>query len=900
MKKPTGPLFERISSQSNRTFEVKMNIVQAEENLKKIITKFSKESFIFDLLGAYDFPKSTISKLKIKLKKNPEEDVIVPSKLHYVGVSKKELDAKFEELLKDYATVKKQPRFIIVTDYQTIKAYDTKIGEKLETDIKTLSKHPDFFLPWAGIEKKVFQGENPADVKAAEKLAKFFDLILQDNLKLVEKNRHALNVFLTRILFCFFAEDTDIFEKGLFTKSINDHTNKDGNDLADYLQKLFEVLNKKSRVGLPEYLKVFPYVNGGLFAEEFPIPKFSKRSRESLIDLGSDLNWAEINPDIFGSMIQAVVHPDQRAGLGMHYTSVTNIMKIIEPLFLTELKEEFVGAKNNKLKLKKLLERISNIKVFDPACGSGNFLIIAYKELRLLEMDILKALGEIPMSGISLSSYYGIEIDDFAHEVAKLSLWLAEHQMDVLFNREFGNVKASLPLKDSGQIVCSNSIHIDWSKICTVKNRNDEVYILGNPPYLGSKNQEDSHKRDMKLELSEIDGYGILDYISVFFSKACTFIRGTNFKFAFVSTNSICQGEQVSVLWPNILKNDLELFFAHQPFKWVNNAKAKAGVTCVIIGVRNISKEPKSIYFGGSKKLAKNINAYLIDAKNTLVESSSSPLNGLPKMGIGNKPIDDGNYLFTADEKREFLKNEPEAKNYFYRWFGSDEFLNSVERWCLLPQRIPEDILKSLPTVQQRIAKVKKYRMASKSAPTRAIASKPTNFHVECFPSKEYIVLPKVSSERRVYIPVGFFSQNIISSDLLNVVSSSEPSLFGILSSRMHLVWVKTVAGRLESRFRYSSKICYNTFPIPQLSQEQKDSISELVLKILQVRERYMNLTIGDMYDPDLMPEELRNAHHELDSFVESIYRPKPFSNDEERLEVLMDMYSKLVSKEKA
>jgi hypothetical protein len=505
-----------------------MNIVEAEENLKRIISKFSKENFIFDLMSAYDFPKSTISKLKIKLKKNPSDDIVVATKFHFSGVNNKELDAKYNDLIKEYSSKKKQPRFIIVTDFKSIRAYDTKVTDKLDIEIKNLSKHPDFFLPWAGIEKKVFQGENPADVKAAEKLAKFFDLILHDNLKIVEKNRHGLNVFLTRVLFGFFAEDTDIFEKGLFTESIASHTNKDGSDLDVYLKNLFKILNtanEKRPKKTPGYLNKFPYVNGGLFAEEFPVPKFSKRSRESLIDLGSDLNWAEINPDIFGSMIQAVVHPDQRAGLGMHYTSVTNIMKVIEPLFLSELKERFISAKGSKNSLRKLIERISKIKIFDPACGSGNFLIIAYKELRLLEMEIIKELGEMPMSGITLSSFYGIEIDDFAHEVAKLSLWLAEHQMNILFNREFGDVKPSLPLNDSGKIICANSILTDWKNVCAPNGGKEEVYVLGNPPYLGSKNQESSHKRDMTTELSKIKGYGVLDYISTFFSKACSFIR---------------------------------------------------------------------------------------------------------------------------------------------------------------------------------------------------------------------------------------------------------------------------------------------------------------------------------------------------------------------------------------
>lgn len=894
MKKATGPLFERISSQSNRTFEVKMNIVQAEENLKKITTKFSKESFIVDLLGAYDFPKSTISKLKIKLKKNPEDDVIVPSKLHFVGVSKKELDAKFEELLKDYATVKKQPRFIIVTDYQTIKAYDTKMGEKLDTDIKILSKHPDFFLPWAGIEKKVFQGENPADVKAAEKLAKFFDLILQDNLKLVEKNRHALNVFLTRILFCFFAEDTDIFEKGLFTKSINDHTNKDGNDLADYLQRLFELLNKKSRAGLPEYLREFPYVNGGLFADEFPIPKFSKRSRESLIDLGSDLNWAEINPDIFGSMIQAVVHPDQRAGLGMHYTSVTNIMKVIEPLFLTELKEEFAGVKNSKPKLKKLLERISNIKIFDPACGSGNFLIIAYKELRLLEMDILKSLGEIPMSGISLSNFYGIEIDDFAHEVAKLSLWLAEHQIDVLFNREFGNVKASLPLKDSGRIVCGNAARIEWKKNCPIQ-KHDEIYILGNPPYLGARQQSKEQKEDIALSLSKIEGANNLDYISIWFYKASEFIRGAiSAKYAFVTTNSLTQGEQVSIFWPIISQLGLEIGFCHQSFKWQNNAKNNAGVTCVIIGLRNKINAPKYSFSDGTRTVCSNINGYLVDAKDIYVVKSRKCLSWMPEINYGSFALDDGNYTLNQNDYKSISAELDDPKKYLKRFVGAKELLQGGDRYCIwLLDGKADEYLKS-NQIKERIKNVKKWRAESDRASTKKLATTPELFAEIRQPSSSYLAVPTISSERREYLPVAFFNQNVIASNQVYVIEDATTLHFAILSSKMHLLWVKTVSGQLETRVRYSSAICYNNFPVPKLTTAQQEELDKLGQELLAIREKFSNKTLSDLYDPDSMPNELIEIHIKIDTKIDSLYRQKTFSNDEERLSILFKMYEDL------
>lgn len=867
-----------------------MNIVQAEENLKKITTKFSKDSFIFDLMHAYGFPNSTISKLKIKLKKNPDEDIIVTNKLHFLSTSKKELDSEYNKLLKNYSAAKKQPRFIIVTDYQTIKAYDTKVGEKLDTDIKTLSKHPDFFLPWAGIEKKVFQGENPADVKAAEKLAKVFDLIRLDNIKFEEKNRHALNVFLTRVLFCFFAEDTDIFPKGLFTESIASHTKADGGDLDNYLLKLFEVLNKKSRNGLPEYLKEFPYVNGGLFAEEHPIPKFSKRSRDSLIDLGSDLNWAEINPDIFGSMIQAVVHPDQRAGLGMHYTSVTNIMKVIEPLFLTDLKEEFAVSKTSKPKLKKLLERISKIKIFDPACGSGNFLIISYKELRILEMEILKALGQIPMSGISLSNFYGIEIDDFAHEVAKLSLWLAEHQMDVVFNKNFGDVKASLPLKDTGKIVCGNATRLNWEEVCP---QDGEIYILGNPPYLGAKVQSDSQKDDVKVVFKNNKNGKTFDYILCWFSKASQYSRSSKAKFSFVSTNSICQGEQVA-FWETIEANNQEIYFAYPSFKWTNNAKSKAKVIVIIVGIRNKLNEPKVIFGNENYKQVKNINYYLLEASNVIVKRSPKPMNGLPVMYFGSIAYDGGHLFLTDAEKKSILEKYPKSKRFLRRAIGTNEYLKEIIRWCLWIEETDYEDAKQIPPIKERLAKVTQFRKGSKTKSTRDIADRPYRFKQDTYKKtkQSLIIVPRVSSERRVHLPLGVFPPETITVDA-QVLYDAPLYIFAVLSTRLHLEWVSITSGRLKLDYRYSSAMSYNTFPLPKLTEETKKQLEKLALEVISIREKYSSMPLGDLYDPKKMPSDLLKKHAELDKYVEDLFEIRPTSNKEERLATLFKLFER-------
>jgi len=872
-----------------------MNIVQAEENLKKITAKFSKESFIYDLMRAYDFPKATISRLQkgTSNQGKNENEIFLKKKLYFASASKKDLEATFEKAKKECATQKDAPRFIIVTDYKTIRAYDTKMGESLETDIKSLPKHPDFFLPWTGIEKKVFQGENPADVKAAEKLAKLFDLIKLDNIKQDDKSRHALNVFLTRVLFCFFAEDTGIFENGLFTNSIASHTGDDAKDLAAYFSSLFEILNtdeKKRPKKTPEYLAKFPYVNGGLFAEDHPIPKFSKRSRTALIELG-ELNWAEINPDIFGSMIQAVVHPDQRAGLGMHYTSVTNIMKVIEPLFLSELHEEFEKAKGSKPRLNKLLGRISNIKIFDPACGSGNFLIIAYKELRLLEMKILKALGGFSMSGISLSNFYGIEIDDFAHEVAKLSLWLAEHQMDILFKQEFGSVKASLPLKDSGRIFCVNAVTTKWAELVRI-NASDDIYILGNPPYLGTRNQKKNHKEDMKNLLGNLPNYKTLDYISAWLYQARNFIMNhENCKAAFVATNSICQGDQVAILWPLILDASVEIIFAHQSFKWANNAKSQAGVSCVIVGLGNRAlTRNKIIYTSGSSKACKNINAYLVDGDNIVVGRASEPISEFPKMMKGSIPAD-GGYLLIDKAEYEIFFRDPELKPFIKKFIGAQELIKGIERWCFYLNEADYKEIKNHPKLKDRFLGVERARLESTKKPTQELAKTPWKFAEDRYFSKPSLVIPCVTSEERRIIPMGFVPPGPVIYATAQAIYDPDYWVLAVLCSRMHMVWTRATAGRHESRIRYSSSLCYNTFPLPKLSEMNKNELNNLVKRLLAAREKYSNLTLVDIYDSDGMPKEISEIHDDIDAYVEGIFSKKIFKSDEERLEVLLGRY---------
>jgi hypothetical protein len=667
-----------------------MNIAQIEINLQNLIKTLSKETFIYELLLAYGLPKASITRLQkgnLNLSK-VDGEISWKKKLFFQEEYKDDLHLTISELIK---SIKHQQRFVIVTDYNLFLAADTKTGEKLDIELQELPKHFDFFLPWAGMEKAQHRNENPADVKAAERMAKLFDEIKKDNVAASEDDSHALNVFLSRLLFCYFAEDTHIFQDGQFTNAISSHTTVEGSDLNRYLETLFEVLNtdKKDRKDLSAYLDSFPYVNGGLFKDPHPVPIFSRKSRQLCIDAG-EMNWKDINPDIFGSMFQGVIDPDKRGSLGAHYTSVPNIMKVIEPLFLDELREEFEKSKNSPKKLNELLYRLSKIKIFDPACGSGNFLIIAYKELRRLEIAIIHHLQELQkiasgfnskneqlsfipkaqltlaasfqvdlFSRIQLSQFFGIEIDDFAHEIAQLSLWLAEHQMNVEFQKEFGKSSPTLPLKEAGKIVCGNACRLDWEEVCP-KKEGDEIYILGNPPYLGARNQSVNQKSDLEFVFGRSDGTNSLDYISAWFLKAAKFNETYNSCAGFVSTNSLIQGEQAGILWPKILKLKNHIFFAYSSFLWNNSAKNKAAVYVVIIGIEKISIRQKKIFTGSKFKVVTNISPYLTEGSDITVEKRTKPRNGIPALVFGNQGIEGGNLILSNEEKVSWLNANPD------------------------------------------------------------------------------------------------------------------------------------------------------------------------------------------------------------------------------------------------
>lgn len=873
-----------------------MNIKQIEKNIKDLLDSFTSDNFIYQLLLAYGLPKASITRIKkgnLNMS-DVESEISWKKKLFFKEEFTQDLHLIISNLEQ---SITHNERFIIVTDYETLLAVDTKTNGRLDCKIHELINHYAFFLPWAGMEKAQHVNENPADVKAAEKMAKLFDIIKKDNPDNSPEFIHSLNVFLSRLLFCYFAEDTHIFEDHQFTNSIDSHTQPDGSDLHSYLESLFLVLNtpKNERKDIPKYLDDFPYVNGGLFQDTAIIPTFSRSSRAAIINSG-DQDWSAINPDIFGSMFQAVIGADQRGNLGQHYTSVPNIMKVIEPLFLNELYEELEKAGDDIKKLNKLLHRIQHIKIFDPACGSGNFLIIAYKELRLLEMKIFKAAKMLVLSGIKLSQFYGIEIDDFAGEIAKLALWLAEHQMNVEFYNEFGQTNPTLPLSEAGQIIQGNATRLNWEEVCP-KKENDEIYILGNPPFQGFKSQDDSQKHDLSLLFKQVTNYKSIDYIACWFLKASNYLQ-INVKAAFVSTNSICQGSQVELLWPLIFSKGIEIFFAHTSFKWTNNAKSNAGVSIVIIGLQNESLKNKTLYTEQHSLDVKNINPYLINAKNIIVKKRRELLSDLPPISDGSGALDGGNLILSSEERENLLSLNNDIGKFIKPYLGSKEFINGLERWCIWIEDDSLEEAKHIDELRERINSVYLFR---KSAGTRAKSAlgRPHKFAWINQPKISQIIIPTVSSSNRKYIPIGFLDCDHIVSNSASIIHNPDPYVFGVISSRIHMLWVKTFAGRLKTDYRYTSGMCYNTFPFPKLSSQRKNEITQAVLRILEEREKYPEKTMAQLYDPDKMPDNLRDAHSQNDIIIEKCYRSIPFKSDEERLEYLFKLYEKMIKEEK-
>lgn len=893
----------------------------------------SAPEFIYDLLRIFaGYGDGQIRRTKVgpgNLAKDGET-VLIKNLVAYREAVVNTLDGDCSKMydvinaMRDDAKIAKHsPRLYIVSNGVFVVAYDPKENDWYENRIDLLWKDFEFFTPLAGLEKIQFTAEAEADVKSAELMAKLFDDIRRYNDIRDPQIVHSLNVFMSRLLFCFFAEDTGLFpEDNLFTNTLRTHTKEDGSDLAKFIDHAFLAMSTNDSAvlsTLPKLYEVFPYVNGGLFRDRYPIPVLSRRARTLILNCG-EYNWREINPDIFGSMIQAVVTPEHRAGLGMHYTSVPNIEKVIRPLFLDALEEEFEAAcaeareKMSKKvnhdrasqRLRNLLNRLSNIKFFDPACGSGNFLIITYKRLRELEIRIWKAMREItgmallPFPNITLTQFYGIELDEYAAETATLSMWLAEHQMNVKFQEELFVLPETLPLKPSGHIVCDNACRLDWNTVCP-HTPEEEVYIMGNPPYLGSKLQDTIQKDDMKVALSDVKDKKGVDYIAAWFWKGAKYIKESKAKYAFVTTNSISQGEQVAMLWKPIFDLGLEIFYARTSFKWSNNAKYNAAVTVAIIGVGNKNNTQKLLFNEQENKAYKvdNINPYLSASDNVIVAKTYNIPQGLPKAEFGCMPYDNGHLLLSESEKNSLLEKYPESDIFIKRIMGSQEFLNDIRRYCLWIDDDKREEAENIPPLRERIASTKDFRL-NESKDGASLANRSHQFrehYVINGDSKGKVIIPSVSSERRIYIPIGYVDKDTVISNLAFAVYGAEKWLFALLTSKMHNLWVRTVGGRLKTDYRYSATLCYNTFPFPKLTTAEKEELERLAQNILNIRDENFDMTLGEMYNPESMPDELRKAHHQLDLAVERIYRSEPFTSDEERLEHLFKLYAKMTKK---
>lgn len=878
-----------------------MEVTELEIRLKKLTENINKESFIYDLLLAYDFPKATISRLKtgdLNLSKDSDE-IHLKNKILFKQITNQDPHNLIDELSKRADVKKNNTRFVIVSNLENFLAVDTKTKDSLDISIREISRYFDFFLPWIGREKRNIQNiENDVNIKAATKIGRLYEIILNDNptIRDTKEGKHALNVFLSRLLFCFFAEDSGIFDKASFTSLVANYTDEDASNLTETLSALFNALGSQDRKNLPKYINSFPYVNGNLFNSYYFLPSLSRKSRNIIIESG-DLDWSNIHPDIFGSMVQSVASPEDREENGVHYTDVENILKVINPLFLDDLKFEFNSANGNLKKLELLLLRLENIKVFDPACGSGNFLIVAYKEIRYLEIEVLKEISSLSknkslrFSNISLSQFYGIEIDDFCHEIAILSLWLTEHQVNLQFKKIFGSCKPALPLTKGGNIICDNSTRVNWADFCT-DNENLEIYILGNPPYRGAMKQDDNQTADLKFVMGK--NYKAVDYIFAWFFKAAAFISNKKAKFAFVTTNSISQGEQVGIAWPLIFKAPLEIFFCHTAFKWSNNAVNKAAVSVVIVGLRNISKGPKFIYSDKYKNRVENISPLLSNSDTMIVKSNTKPLFTSQEMNFGNMPADGGNLLLSDHEKNALLSNHPEADIFIKKLISAKEFLSGESRWCFWLLDFTLEDLKKNKYIFDRIKKNEALRLKS-SRPK--LAKIPHLFaQITQQLEKDFILIPNHTSENREYIPIGFFDKNNISHNSCLIVSTNDLTIFAQLTSKMHMIWMRAFGGRIKTDYRYSSQVVYNTFPFLDLNINQKKILISLSSNILDIREKYTEFSIGDLYNPRKMPKDLLDAHHKLDAAIEFIYSTKPFTSDEERLKHIFNLYEKKIN----
>lgn len=912
----------------------KFDIVSIEDKTKELLENLDESGFFYDFLGLYDFPKATLTRLR----KNNGNEVKNKALFEVIGQGQSVV-AKVAEMEKALSSKKSKPRILIATDFEELAAKDIQTADTLNISLKDLPAYVDFFLPWNGVEKVDYAKENPADIKAAARFTRLYDELRQINQFSDQTTEEKeFNLFLIRLLFLLFAEDTEIMPKGIFTNAIKTRSAEDGSDLDNLINKIFASLDVANRSSQEKWLQEFPYVNGKLFTKAHTALVFDRKTRKLIIEAGELLNWNEINPDILGAMIQTVASKEQRSVSGMHYTSVENIMKVIKPLFLDDLTASYqnlvdkINENEDKditdktrrenrntfiRELESLLGRISNIKFLDPACGSGNFLIITYKEIRRLEVKILKSLRELRQDGtidffetskISLNQFYGIELDDFAHEVARLSLWIAEYQMNLEAENEINLKSAFLPLRDAGNITQGNALRLDWNEILPHQS-DDEIYLIGNPPYIGSKLQNKEQKEDLKYTIGEKLKYKKMDYIAGWFFKGVEFINSANSKLAFVTTNSIFQGEQVGFVWEPLL-DKMTIDFAYTSFKWGNSAANNAGVTVAIVGLANNTnaKSEKYIFDETLNRVSANhINPYLTSGEDILVKSANAPLNNLPKMVFGSMPRDGGYLIISTQEERNSIISEyPELSHYIKNYVGSEEFIKDKHRYVFWLNEKTYQEVRDNSIVQKRVEAVKANRLASSASSTQAAAKTPYAFVQKGEYDEAYatfkasgqdeflqLVVPAVSSESREYVPLGFVGEDTIVSNRCYVVYNSPIWLLGLLQSKLHMVWLRSIGGKLKTDYSYSSGVVYNTFPVPELSTRRKNMIEEQVFEILDLREE-LGGTLAELYHKETMPESLREAHKKLDEIVERAYKDTPFNSDEERLSHLLKRYKEM------
>lgn len=894
------------------------DIITIENNIKKYIKNgIDKDNFFYDFISNYKFPVSSITRAR-----NAGKTVIKNKAMYEVVSESSSPMARVTEMVKEVSEERNKPRIVIATNFNEIAAIDTKTGDSLITPIAELPLHANFFLPWNGIERVDYSRENPADIKAASRFKELYhELRAINTFKDQTTQEHAFNLFLIRLLFLLFAEDTDIMPKGIFTNAIKTRTNLDGSDLNQVISEIYASLDRENRDNESEWLKDFPYVNGKLFSEPHVDLVFDKTTRELIIEVGELLNWNEINPDILGAMIQTVANDKRRSVTGMHYTSVENTLRVLNPLFLdriNRLKQDIfyqidenddknitdrskeINRRKFRKELETLLDRLSKIKIFDPACGSGNFLIIAYKELRRIEIDVLCKLQELMPkenaqggrlfyeSVVSLNSFIGIDLDDFAHEIARLSLWIAEHQMNVEMESQIKNTKVSLlPLHDAGQIYVGNSLRHDWAQLIDIK-ADGELYIVGNPPYKGGKKQKDSQKEDLKLVVGDKGSYGMMDYVAGWFFKAVELIRHNNCQAAFVTTNSICQGEQVALIWNYLLKY-VDISFAYSAFKWSNNASNNAGVTVNIIGLCSKGTLLDRFLYdeSGHQRRVSNITPYITENENIIVKSETNTINGLPKMCFGNMPNDGGGLIVTPEERVDYIKAYPELEPYIKKYIGAAELIKGQYRYALWLNEKDYKKIESNPIVKERIERTYKHRIKSSA---KGLAARPWSFRDTNMTTTQSIMIPCHSSENREYLPMGIVGDDIIISNSAMAIYDAPIYLLGLLESRMHMTWMRAIGGKLKTDYRYSAGLVYNTFPVPKISEQAKAEIEDCVFEMLDYRE-ISGKTLAELYDAKKMPEELLEIHQRLDLLVDKLYQTKAFADDQERLSLLLNMY---------